>query len=117
MATGQSVAMASVAETGLVVLNADVYFACLAHAFSTEREEIMGLLIGEVVDNGGVEGSYGRDRVAISNLVVLSRVDKRKDRCEISPQQLVEASSRAEVRGTDVFAFCIRMFSELCTFE
>jgi BRCA1/BRCA2-containing complex subunit 3 len=112
--------MASVAETGLVVLNADVYFACLAHAFSTEREEIMGLLIGEVVDNGGGEGSYGRDRsacVAISNLVVLSRVDKRKDRCEISPQQLVEASSRAEVRGTDVFTFCICMFSELCTFE
>ena len=40
--------MASSIGTGSVLLNADVYFACLAHAFSTEREEIMGLLIGEV---------------------------------------------------------------------
>ena len=31
-----------------VHLASDAYFVCLAHALSTEKEEIMGLLIGEV---------------------------------------------------------------------
>ena len=31
-----------------VHLAADVYMVCLSHALSTEKEEIMGLLIGEV---------------------------------------------------------------------
>ena len=31
-----------------VNLNTDVYLVCLTHALSTEKEEIMGLLIGDV---------------------------------------------------------------------
>lgn len=31
-----------------VILSADVYAVCLQHALTTEKEEIMGLLIGEV---------------------------------------------------------------------
>ena len=31
-----------------VLLSADAYLVCLSHALSTEKEEIMGLLIGEV---------------------------------------------------------------------
>jgi len=31
-----------------VYLTADCYSVCLAHALTTEKEEIMGLLIGEV---------------------------------------------------------------------
>ena len=31
-----------------VELTADAYLVCLAHALSTEREEVMGLLFGEV---------------------------------------------------------------------
>lgn len=31
-----------------VNLSADVFTVCLQHALTTEREEIMGLLIGEV---------------------------------------------------------------------
>ena len=31
-----------------VHLNTDVYLVCLTHALSTEKEEIMGLLIGDV---------------------------------------------------------------------
>ena len=31
-----------------VELAADAYLACLTHALSTEREEVMGLLLGEV---------------------------------------------------------------------
>ena len=31
-----------------VELAADVFMSCLTHALSTEREEVMGLLLGEV---------------------------------------------------------------------
>jgi JAB1/Mov34/MPN/PAD-1 ubiquitin protease len=31
-----------------VEINTDVYWVCEDHAFSTEREEIMGLLMGDV---------------------------------------------------------------------
>ncbi len=34
-----------------VQLSSDVYFVCLSHALSTEREEVMGLLLGEVRDS------------------------------------------------------------------
>ena len=30
-----------------VVLTSDVYYSCLTHALSTEKEEIMGLLLGD----------------------------------------------------------------------
>jgi hypothetical protein len=32
-----------------VLLTSDVYAACLQHALTTEKEEVMGLLIGEVI--------------------------------------------------------------------
>ncbi|XP_035220641.1 lys-63-specific deubiquitinase BRCC36-like [Stegodyphus dumicola] len=70
-----------------VNLATDVYFVCLNHALSTEGEEIVGLLVGEVDEN----------RVAhISAVVILRRSDKRKDRVEISPEQLSNASTEAE---------------------
>lgn len=31
-----------------VELSSDAYLMCLTHALSTEREEVMGLLLGEV---------------------------------------------------------------------
>lgn len=31
-----------------VKIEADAYMVCLTHALTTEREEVMGLLIGEV---------------------------------------------------------------------
>ena len=31
-----------------VKIEADAYMVCLTHALSTEREEVIGLLIGEV---------------------------------------------------------------------
>eukprot|EP00038_Savillea_parva_P013863 m.213036 g.213036 ORF g.213036 m.213036 type:complete len:282 (+) comp26348_c0_seq1:279-1124(+) len=75
----------------IVHINSDVYFGCLAHAFSTEREEVMGLLIGVPTQ------SEAGDRVVeICNLIILSRSDKRKDRCEISSEQLVSATETAE---------------------
>ncbi|CAN8031257.1 unnamed protein product [Ixodes persulcatus] len=71
-----------------VNLSADVYMVCLSHALSTEKEEVMGLLIGEIDET----------RVAhISAVIVLRRSDKRKDRVEISPEQLSDASTQAEI--------------------
>ena len=32
-----------------VKIEADAYMVCLTHALTTEREEVMGLLIGEVL--------------------------------------------------------------------
>lgn len=70
-----------------VNLAADVYMVCLSHALSTEKEEVMGLLIGEIDET----------KVAhISAVIVLRRSDKRKDRVEISPEQLSDASTQAE---------------------
>uniref|UniRef100_A0A023GHH5 Putative lys-63-specific deubiquitinase brcc36 n=1 Tax=Amblyomma triste TaxID=251400 RepID=A0A023GHH5_AMBTT len=70
-----------------VNLSADVYMVCLSHALSTEKEEVMGLLIGEIDEM----------KVAhISAVILLRRSDKRKDRVEISPEQLSDASTQAE---------------------
>ncbi|WAR03656.1 BRCC3-like protein [Mya arenaria] len=70
-----------------VYLESDVYYVCLTHALSTEREEIMGLLIGEIDENYSSR---------ISAVIMLRRSDKQSDRVEISPEQLSDASQTAE---------------------
>ncbi|XP_077291250.1 lys-63-specific deubiquitinase BRCC36-like [Arctopsyche grandis] len=72
----------------LVQLSADVFTVCLQHALATEREEIMGLLIGEVDDESTV--------VSIAASLILRRSDKKPDRVEISEEQLVSATIFAE---------------------
>ncbi|CAH0555737.1 unnamed protein product [Brassicogethes aeneus] len=72
-----------------VFLSADVYAICLQHALTTEKQEIMGLLIGEVNEENCT--SY------ISACVILHRSDKQPDRVEISPEQLCTASEHAEM--------------------
>ncbi|XP_045114504.1 lys-63-specific deubiquitinase BRCC36-like isoform X2 [Portunus trituberculatus] len=72
-----------------VRLAVDAYLVCLHHALTTEKEEVMGLLVGEF--------SEGREVVCdIHSAVTLRRSDKRKDRVEISPEMLIEAQQRAE---------------------
>ncbi|CAH0748200.1 unnamed protein product [Diatraea saccharalis] len=77
-----------------VLLSPDVALVCTQHALSTEKEEIMGLLIGEVHDNGTV--------VSIASSVILRRLDKKPDRVEISEEQLVQATMRAEELAAEV---------------
>ncbi|KAL4705143.1 hypothetical protein ACJJTC_018714 [Scirpophaga incertulas] len=77
-----------------VFLSADVALVCTQHALSTEKEEIMGLLIGEVHDDGCI--------VSISSSVILRRLDKKPDRVEISEEQLVQATLRAEELAAEV---------------
>jgi len=71
-----------------VLLSSDVALVCMQHALSTEKEEIMGLLIGEVHNNNTL--------VSIVSSVILRRLDKKPDRVEISEEQLVQATLRAE---------------------
>ncbi|KAG6924392.1 BRCA1/BRCA2-containing complex subunit 3 [Chelydra serpentina] len=71
-----------------VHLESDAFLVCLNHALSTEKEEVMGLCIGEV-DTSRI--------VHIHSVIILRRSDKRKDRVEISPEQLSAASTEAEI--------------------
>ncbi|GBP30680.1 hypothetical protein EVAR_75901_1 [Eumeta japonica] len=71
-----------------VLLSSDVALVCIQHALSTEKEEIMGLLIGEVNNDGSI--------VSIVSSVILRRLDKKPDRVEISEEQLVQATVKAE---------------------
>eukprot|EP00440_Ansanella_granifera_P065251 gb/GFBE01070761.1/.p1 GENE.gb/GFBE01070761.1/~~gb/GFBE01070761.1/.p1 ORF type:complete len:770 (+),score=160.10 gb/GFBE01070761.1/:1-2310(+) len=71
---------------GTVYISDQVYNVCLSHAMMTEREEVMGLLLGDA--------SY-RD-VRIWTSMTLVRNDKRPDRVEIAPEQLVQAVDAGE---------------------
>uniref|UniRef100_A0A3Q3I9W5 MPN domain-containing protein n=2 Tax=Monopterus albus TaxID=43700 RepID=A0A3Q3I9W5_MONAL len=70
-----------------VHLESDAFLVCMNHALSTEKEEVMGLCIGEVEMTRIVH---------IHSVIILRRSDKRKDRVEISPEQLSAASTEAE---------------------
>ena len=72
-----------------VQIEADALQVCIVHSLSTEKEEVMGLLIGEISEN--ISHIFG--------VILLKRSDKRKDRVEISPEQLSNASTEAEQVG------------------
>lgn len=68
-------------------LESDAFLVCISHALSTEKEEVMGLCIGELEPSRVVH---------VHSVIILRRSDKRKDRVEISPEQLSAASTEAE---------------------
>uniref|UniRef100_A0A2P2KPD7 Uncharacterized protein MANES_04G116500 n=2 Tax=Rhizophora mucronata TaxID=61149 RepID=A0A2P2KPD7_RHIMU len=74
-----------------VKMSEDVWLTCLTHALSTETEEIMGLLLGDIeyLKNGSVTA-------LIWGASPQSRSDRRKDRVETNPEQLAAASAQAE---------------------
>ncbi|CAB4272742.1 uncharacterized protein Pyn_04729 [Prunus yedoensis var. nudiflora] len=75
-----------------VKMSEDVWLTCLTHALSTETEEIMGLLLGDIENsvNGGVTA-------LIWGASPQTRSDRRKDRVETNPEQLAAASAQAEI--------------------
>ncbi|XP_036025512.1 lys-63-specific deubiquitinase BRCC36-like [Onychomys torridus] len=95
-----------------VHLESDAFLVCLNHALSTEKEEVMGLCIGELNDDtrsvskltyAGTEMGAVAEKmdapvriVHIHSVIILRRSDKTKDRVEISPEQLSAASIEAE---------------------
>lgn len=52
LAAGVAGDMAAPTELADVRLHADTYMACVTHALSTEREEVMGLLLGSIEQIG-----------------------------------------------------------------
>eukprot|EP00069_Balaena_mysticetus_P005242 bmy_17930T0 len=78
-----------------VHLESDAFLVCLNHALSTEKEEVMGLCIGELNDDPRSDPKFtytGTDMrtvaekvdtvriVHIHSVIILRRSDKRKDR-------------------------------------
>ncbi|KAJ8755811.1 hypothetical protein K2173_024356 [Erythroxylum novogranatense] len=72
-----------------VKMSEDVWLTCLTHALSTETEEIMGLLLGDIEysKNGSVTA-------LIWGASPQSRSDRRKDRVETNPEQMTTATGR-----------------------
>lgn len=77
-------------DLSYVHVTQDVFHACTSHALTTEKEEIMGVLIGNIELKGD------KKKAIIWDISMLTRMDKRKDRVEISSEQLVESTLQAE---------------------
>ena len=69
------------------------FTTCLSHALSTEKQEIMGLLLGEWEEDPRTGARVG---LTIVEALVLRRIDRRKDRVEVSDTQLAAATTHAE---------------------
>lgn len=84
-----------------VIITDNVVQECFAHAYVTEREEVMGVLLGEMVPacaaevGGGGSSSFGKT-ARIWATRVIQRKDKRPDRVEIAPEHLYIATEHAE---------------------
>ncbi|KAJ5066254.1 lys-63-specific deubiquitinase brcc36-related [Anaeramoeba ignava] len=74
-----------------VNLSSEVFYSCLQTALTTEREEIMGLLLG-----GKVRTSSNEHIITIHKYVSVQRSDKRGDRVEIPAEQLSKCVTLAE---------------------
>eukprot|EP00043_Microstomoeca_roanoka_P005175 m.54092 g.54092 ORF g.54092 m.54092 type:complete len:277 (+) comp12844_c0_seq1:118-948(+) len=75
----------------VVTVSNGVQELMLSHAFSAEKFEIMGLLIGERLMRDD-----GSEHMDITHIKLLTRSDKKKDRVEISPAQQTDAAIEAE---------------------
>ncbi|KAK7335974.1 hypothetical protein VNO80_28145 [Phaseolus coccineus] len=74
-----------------VKMSEEVWLSCVTHALSTETEEIMGLLLGDVQHS-----KNGNVTALIWGASPQTRSDRRKDRVETNPEQLAAASALAD---------------------
>lgn len=74
-----------------VKMSEEVWLTCLTHALSTETEEIMGLLLGDIQHS-----KDGSVTALIWGALPQPRSDRQKDRVETNPEQLTAASVHAE---------------------
>ncbi|KFK42422.1 hypothetical protein AALP_AA2G254200 [Arabis alpina] len=74
-----------------VNMSEDVWLTCLTHALSTETEEIMGLLLGDIEYS-----KNGSATALIWGASPQTRSDRQKDRVETNPEQLAAASAQAD---------------------
>lgn len=82
-----------------VVVIFPVLESLIAHAFTLEREECVGLLLGhlsEIPKNTGDNSTEKRFKAVVTGLYVLRRSDRRRDRVEVSSEQVAGASKYLE---------------------
>uniref|UniRef100_A0A803LEF4 BRCC36 C-terminal helical domain-containing protein n=1 Tax=Chenopodium quinoa TaxID=63459 RepID=A0A803LEF4_CHEQI len=91
-----------------VKMSEEVWLTCVTHAFSTETEEIMGLLLGDIECSRG-----GNTTALIWGAAPQTRSDRRKDRVETNPEQLAAASAMAEISFVLVQLISVNSFT-LC---
>eukprot|EP00904_Undaria_pinnatifida_P001718 jgi/Undpi1/11547/HiC_scaffold_30.g13844.m1 len=75
-------------------LSWQAFTTCASHAMSTEKQEVMGLLLGRW--NVSTDPGNSCPTVTVDHAMILTRTDKREDRVEVGYKQLAEASSIAE---------------------
>lgn len=80
----------------------DVFRACTVHSLTTEKEEIMGLLLGDILEEKLDEQTTHdplQNKQLVAHVWALSiqvRSDKQRDRVELSPQAVSLASEEAD---------------------
>ncbi|KAG0577841.1 hypothetical protein M758_5G178500 [Ceratodon purpureus] len=74
-----------------VKVTQEVWLTCVTHALSTETEEIMGLLLGDIQYT-----SKGAAIAYVWGAAPQTREDRRKDRVETNPEQLAAAAAQAD---------------------
>ncbi|KAJ3240430.1 BRCA1 BRCA2-containing complex, subunit 3 [Chytriomyces hyalinus] len=79
---------------GSVIITADVYLALSTYALATEKEETLAMLMGTT--------DLATSNVVVSQCLFCQRKDKRRDRVEISSEQLSQAISHADATKTAV---------------
>ncbi|KAJ4771733.1 Lys-63-specific deubiquitinase BRCC36 [Rhynchospora pubera] len=81
----------------MVKMTEEVWLTCVAHSLSTESEEIVGLLLGDI------QKSRGGDVVAmIWGALPQMRCDRRKDRVETNPELLSAAAEYADIMSKTI---------------
>jgi BRCA1/BRCA2-containing complex subunit 3 len=71
------------------------FLTCVAHSLSTEKYEVMGLLLGDWEDEE-------HSSVVIEHALVLTRTEKKNDRVDVEPEQLVMGMRIAEKIGANI---------------
>ncbi|KAJ3046310.1 BRCA1 BRCA2-containing complex, subunit 3 [Rhizophlyctis rosea] len=75
-----------------VHLSPEVHLLCMTYGLCTEKEETLALLLG----------SFENQIAKVDKCIFMTRKDKRKDRVEISSEQLSAAMAEAEKLETQV---------------
>ncbi|CAL4894660.1 unnamed protein product [Urochloa decumbens] len=74
-----------------VKIGEEVWLTCLSHGLTTETEEVMGLLFGDIEPSG-----RGGATAVIWGASPQMRCERKKDRVEVNPELLAAASAQAE---------------------
>jgi BRCA1/BRCA2-containing complex subunit 3 len=92
--------MASLEE---IIVVPSVLETLIAHGFTSEREECVGLLLGHLIEERrkgerrkNIDIERKRLRAVVTGLYVLRRSDRRSDRVEVSSEQVAGASKYLE---------------------